>query len=190
MPSPLYLNENVRFVAGKNFTFAGVDYTVGDDFDQELAPGRIETLVRTRHIYPVVDDHGDKPRFFHREVHDPKNLERILGKDRGAGQIVLEHTEPVEEDDARGPEPEDIAEDMHDHAVENALTELVLEEENSAVEEGDPEPEVIAEELYDPSEHTLAEVQEYLKSPITQEEYNRVIAAERTGKKRKGIIGE
>lgn len=188
MPSNLYLNEDVTFIAGRNFTFAGEKFEVGDEFDQELAPGRIEQLVRTRHVYPVVDDRADKTRFFHREVHVREDIDRILGKDRGVGQIQLQRAEepaPVDAD-----EPADPGATLALQALQNALTEEVLEEENAEVEEDDAEPEVIEEELYDPSEHNSPEVQEYLNGEISQEEYNRVIAAEKLGKNRKGIVGD
>jgi len=213
----LYQNQAVTFICGKNFKYAGHQYEVKDEFDQELAPGRIEQLVRTRHIDPVVEDRADKTRSFHREIHVREDIDRILGKARGKGQIVIEYHDPVEEADARHapePEPQDIGAHLKNVAIENALTEQVLEQENEepvdleeeetepealvhpaehdeeALAEGYEEPEVIEEELYDPSEHNAPEVNEYLESGITQEEYNRVIAAERNGKARKGILGE
>lgn len=188
MPSNLYLNENVTFICGKNFIFAGVPYEVGDEFDQELSPGRIEQLVRTRHVYPVVDDRADKTRFFHREVHVREDIERILSKDRGKGQIKLVRASEPEVVDTG--EPADPGASLRLQAKERLLTKEVLEEENSEVEEGDEEPEVVEEELFDPTEHTVVEVEDYLMGEITQEENNRVIAAEKLGKNRKGIVGD
>lgn len=216
MPSNLYLNEDVTFIAGRNFTFAGEKFEVGDEFDQELAPGRIEQLVRTRHVYPVVDDRADKTRFFHREVHVREDIDRILGKDRGVGQIQLVRAEEPEPLDTG--EPADPGAALQLQALQNSLTTEVLEQENADPEEKQEgetepgeteplplvhpeeveedneenyeEPEVAEEDLYDPSEHLLPEVQEYLDGEISQEEYNRVIAAEKLGKNRKGIVGD
>lgn len=220
MPSNLYLNEKVTFICGKNFKYAGVAYEVKDEFDQELSPGRIEQLVRTRHIYPVVDDRHDKTRFFHREIHVREDIDRILGKDRGQGQIDLPSTDPEQPfDQAVTPEePTDPGASLKQQEIENALTQQVLEQENAdpneplegetepgetepeqlvhpeEVEEenaeGFEEPEVVEEDLYDPSEYSVPEVNTYLEGDISQEEYNRVIAAERNGKNRKGITGD
>lgn len=52
----------------------------------------------------------------------------------------------------------------------------------------DDEERYEEEDLYDPADHSLSEVQEYLKSDITPEEKQRVIAVEKTGKNRKGIV--
>lgn len=179
MPSNLYLNEKISFIAGRNFTFAGVEYKVGDEFDQELAPGRIEQLVRTRHIYPVVDDRADKTRFFHREVHVRADIERVLSKDRGRGQIVLAGEEPPSYDSTPVEEPvEDVAEDP------------VVEEPQAddSVDEGE-EPDDSGSEPFDPADHTLPEVREYLQG-ASEDERERVLEAERNGKARKGILDD
>jgi len=68
MPSQLITNDNVEFICGRNFTFNGKDYKLGEDFPQDEALGRIETLVRTRHVIPVVESYDVKPRHWHREV--------------------------------------------------------------------------------------------------------------------------
>lgn len=97
-------------------------------------------------------------------------------------------------------------------AKENAATETVLEQENdesdeqapeeaaeeSAAEEpqnvtGEPqepeeEPVITEDDLYDPAEHNAPEVVEYLTSDISTEEFERVVAAERNGKARKGVL--
>lgn len=143
MPSQLYKNDAISFVCARNFTYNGEDFSLGDDFPQEKAPGRIESLVRTRRVIPVVESTDDKPRHWHREVQPRDLVLRKLGLAPTAG-----------EDNPDDPEDED-------------------------------------EELYDPADHTVDEVLEYLTSEdITEEETARVLASEKDGKARKGILGE
>lgn len=81
MPTQLYTNDAISFVCGRNFTFGGADYRVGEDFDQELHPGRLDQLVRTRHIIPVIDSWSDKPRHWHRHVQLRENVLKKLGSE-------------------------------------------------------------------------------------------------------------
>lgn len=78
MPSQLFTNDAVSFVCGRNFTYAGVDYKVGEDFPEEAALN-IETLVRTRFVIPVVEDRSAKPRHWHREVRVRSEVMEKLG---------------------------------------------------------------------------------------------------------------
>jgi hypothetical protein len=126
MPSQLYTNSAIYFMCARDFLWDGVEYKMGDKFDQEVATGRIDLLVRTRRLVAVVDEEETEPE-------------------------VLVHPTEVEEDD------ED----------ERVITE---------------------EDLYDPSEHTAPDVNDYLDSDISEDERARVIAAERQGKNRKGIV--
>lgn len=105
MPSQLYKNEAVTFLCGRSFTYGDHDYDLLDEFDQEVAVGRLEMLVRTRHIIPVIDSIEDKPRHWHREIRLREDVERALGAQRGQNQIVLEAKEPVVEPDVRVDEP-------------------------------------------------------------------------------------
>ena len=101
MPSQLYKNENVTFICGRNFTYDGQEYEVGADFELELAVGRLEMLVRTRHIIPVVESTTEKPRHWHREIKMRADVERQLGADRAKGQINIERKEPEVTEDER-----------------------------------------------------------------------------------------
>lgn len=68
MPSQLYNNSAVEFICARNFVFNGAEYSLGEEFPQENAGKSLEVLVRTRHLIPVVDDWGNKPRHWFREV--------------------------------------------------------------------------------------------------------------------------
>jgi len=81
MPSQLYTNEAITFLCARPFTWNGHDYSILDEFPQEEGKGRIEVLVRTRRVIPVVDDYGDKPRHWHREVQLRENVEKKLSGD-------------------------------------------------------------------------------------------------------------
>lgn len=74
MPTQLYKNEAIDFICARDFTYAGVDHKTGTDFDQDIDPGRLEMLVRTRRIIPVIDEYDDKPRHWYREVQLRKNV--------------------------------------------------------------------------------------------------------------------
>jgi hypothetical protein len=117
--------------------------------------------------------------------------------------------QPHESDELSGG-TQDVAAELQAAAEENYRTEMVLREENEENEEYDAEeeetePEVLVhpteveeddederviteEDLYDPSEHTAPDVNDYLDSDISEDERARVIAAERQGKNRKGIV--
>jgi hypothetical protein len=86
MPSQLYDNDAVEFICGRNFVYNGEEYTLGEKFPQEKALN-LETLVRTRHVIPVVEDWADKPRHWHREI---RLKSEVLGKLKSAqGEWLL-----------------------------------------------------------------------------------------------------
>lgn len=92
MPSQLITNTNVYFICARNFVFAGEKYTMGQEFDQDLSVGRIDQLVRTRYLYPVVDNIEDKPRHWHHHIHLRSTLEEKLG----LGESLYNKPERVE----------------------------------------------------------------------------------------------
>ena len=111
---------------------------------------------------------------------------------------IIDMSKPLEEldeDDLR------YAHDRNLLSIED--TEKVgkwLRERDAARKSGDLE-DVAADDsdtetvLYDPSEHSVEDVMKYLNGLDVEtgegdEEWERVMAAERTGKARKGIIGE
>lgn len=91
------------------------------------------------------------------------------GEFKGKGKAPA--LDPIEADDIEDA-PEDATEDAQpvDNSVEDAPEEA-------------PVPE---DEVFDPSEHTLAEVLDYLKE--NPDDKDLIIEAEKTGKNRKGIV--
>ena len=53
--------ENVDFLAARTFTYDGEVYKLGQDVKAHEWPS-LETLIRTRHLVPVVDDGEELPR--------------------------------------------------------------------------------------------------------------------------------
>jgi hypothetical protein len=50
MPTQLYNNSAIYFMCARDFLWAGKEYQMGDKFDQDIAPGRLDMLVRTRRL--------------------------------------------------------------------------------------------------------------------------------------------
>lgn len=133
MPTQLYKNEAVSFVCARNFTYAGTDYAIGEDFPQEEAVGRLELLVRTRRVIPVVDSYEDKPRHWHREVRLRSDVENRLGVSPSV-RTQLDQT-PAQHDDQSdlefNPAEHDIdgVLDYVDENPDEVLSVYVLEEQ-------------------------------------------------------------
>lgn len=106
MPSQLVKNDNVDFLCARDFVWDGVQYKMGDDFDQDIAIGRIELLVRTRRVIPVVEDSSVKPRHWHREVRIRSDVERRLGVSRDV-VTPLDQTPPEDQTEGLGYDPSD-----------------------------------------------------------------------------------
>lgn len=83
MVSQLLSNDKISFVACRNFTSNGKEYSVGDDFPQEDARN-IEVFVRARYVIPVIDDIADKThiRHWHRELRPKDEVLERLSRDR------------------------------------------------------------------------------------------------------------
>jgi len=238
MPSQLINNDNVSFICARDFVYAGEEYKLGQDFDQEIAVGQIELLVRTRRLIPVVEDSSVKPRHFHREVQIRENVLRKLGvlkREKSTTvvgeslynkpkQMDLENNDVEPGSASPWEETTDPGAALRDQAIANHFTEQVLKEENEEVdhpgedEETEPEPlvhpaeheegddegpadvldenvegnsderAITEDDLWDPNKHGVDEVLDYLTGDISEDERQRVIAAERTGKARKGIL--
>jgi hypothetical protein len=109
VPSQLLRNEKISFVACRNFTHAGVEYHIGDEFPGEAA-NNIETLVRARYVFAVVEDLSDKPRHWHGHVRPRAEIEEKLRRlIEGNVQLVMPETEGVDLElltDPNRPEPE------------------------------------------------------------------------------------
>ncbi len=175
----LLKNDGISFVAAKNFTYAGEEYVMGQEFPQEAARN-IETLVRARFVLPVLEEGALKPRHWHTHIRTREEAEEYLNRDRV--QLVW----PTEPDTAvdletltypeRTPEPEGPGEDA------------LAPAEDSETPEPDPDPPESLEETYDPAEHNVDAVNEYIAEH--PEQRDEVLAMERAGRGRKGILGD
>lgn len=181
MAIQLLKNEGISFVAARNFTYAGEDFVMGQEFPQEKARN-IETLVRARYVIPVLEEGHLRPRHWHTHVRTREEAEEYLNRDRV--QLVWPH-EPDSDEvvnietltyPERTPEPEGPGEDA------------LAPAEDSDEEESSPEAPESLEETYDPAEHNVDAVLEYLDEH--PEQTDEVMAMERAGRGRKGILGE
>ena len=171
MPSDLYKNDAIYFLCAKDFMYDGEDYTMGQEFPEEVA-NNLETLVRARFVIPVVDDKADKPRHWHTTVRTRDEADEYLSRDliqieMPDADVPIPTTpeEPSAEVTSVEPEPEP--------------------EPEPVVTTTDVEPEP-SEPAYDPGEHTVAEVLAYLEAhPELIEQIRELEAA---GKNRKGIV--
>lgn len=179
MPSQLFTNGKIEFLACKPFTYRGTEYAIGDDFPQEEA-NNIETMVRARFVIPIVDDVADKPRHWHGHIRTREQAEEYLNRDRV--QLRMPHEYDSEEE---------VALDVLTHP--ETTPEPTQETENKSRvdevrDESDPEPPESLEETYDPAEHNVTAVLEYMDEHPEQRE--EVLAMERAGRGRKGILGD
>ena len=81
MAIQLLKNEGISFIAAKNFTYAGTQYVMGEEFPQEEARN-IETLVRARFVLPVLEEGHLKPRHWHTLVRTREEAEEYLNRER------------------------------------------------------------------------------------------------------------
>lgn len=170
MPGILYNHDAISFICGRNFTYNGKDYKMGEDFPQDDFITNPETLVRNRFVIPVVDDLSDKPRPWHREV---KERGQVLAS-MGVAYEPSEHTVAevkayVEEHPDQAPEILEAEQEDQDRAT------LVPTLEKKA-------------DLYNPSDHNAPDVVEHLESLDDDEEYDRIIEWEKRGKARKSVL--
>ena len=180
MPSQLYKNEGISFVCAKNFKWRDTEYHQGDDFPQEEA-NNVETMVRSRFLIPVVDDLDDKPRHWHREV---QLRDQVMAK---LNQEVVQIVMPDQE--AQTPDGEPYGESTDTPAPSEELPEPTQADDTAGAGGGydsQPEPPESLEETYDPSEHNVIAVQEYIDEHPEQKD--EVLAMERAGKNRKGLV--
>jgi len=113
MPSQLYKNDNVDFLCARDFVWNGVQYKMGDDFDPSVDVGRIELLVRTRRVIPVVENSSVKPRHWHREVRIRSDVEKRLGVSR---DVVTPLDQTPAEDKTEG-----LGFDPSEHTIDEVL---------------------------------------------------------------------
>ena len=176
----LLKNDGISFVAAKNFTYAGTEYVMGQEFPQEEARN-IETLVRARFVLPVLEEGALRPRHWHGHIRTREEAEEYLNRDRV--QLVW----PTEPDTAVDlevltnpeltPEPEGDGTDA-----------LAPAEDSGEESPADPEPPESLEETYDPAEHNVDAVLEYISEH--PEQRDEVLAMERANRGRKGILGD
>ena len=188
MPSQLFTNGAISFLACKPFTYRGTEYAIGDDFPQEEA-NNIETLVRSRFVIPIVEDIADKPRHWHGHIRTREQAEEYLQRNRVQLRMPHEYDsdEEVDLDVLTNPEttPEPEGEGVDVLAVEDSGEEPAPEHQEPVA---DPEPPESLEETYDPAEHNVIAVQEYMDEH--PEQRDEVLAMERAGRGRKGILGD
>ena len=176
MPSQLFTNDAIYFLAAKPFTYRGTPYAMGDEFPQEEA-NNIETLIRARFIIPVLDDGALKPRHWHGHVRNREQADEYLNRSR----VQLKMPEPYHEPD------EQIDLDVLTHP-ETAPEPTLEASATSGEGEADPEPPESLEETYDPSEHNVVAVREYIAEH--PEQRDQVLAMEAAGRGRKGLLEE
>lgn len=198
MPSQLYTNEGISFLAAKPFTYRGTPYAIGDDFPQEEA-NNIETLVRSRFVIPVIEEGVLRPRHWHGHIRTREQAEEYLNRSRV--QLVMPHEYDSDEVVDIGvlthphttPEPEGEGESaLPEEKVIDSIDEPETESESASEEPEEPEEpegEVAPTGLeFDPADYTVDEVRAYLAEHPEDREL--VLAAERDGRGRKGILEE
>jgi hypothetical protein len=120
MPSILHKNDNVEFIARKNFTLNGVEYKTGEDVPEMNDHPKLEVFVRNGYVIPVVEDKDKLPfQFRHTAMtRDIAYLKLRLGNPKGSESNlrragVSETPQPV---DDSGEEF-----DPKDHTVDEVL---------------------------------------------------------------------
>ena len=171
MPSQLFTNGKIEFLACKPFTYRGEEYAIGDDFPQEEA-NNIETLVRARFVIPIVEDVADKPRHWHGHIRTRDQAEEYLNRERVQLRMPYEHDSDEEVNLNVLTHPETTPEPTQESTDESGAGEGA---------EGDPSE-------FNPDDHTVSEVKAYLAKHPEDEE--RVLAAEERGRGRKGLLEE
>jgi len=201
MPSQLDRNTAIHFICARDFTFDGVDYKMGDDFDQDLG-AKIDMLVRTRRLVAVVDDSKDLPRHWYHHVWVKRDITRKLGlikredvKVLGGSsaynkprQMDLEH--PIADHETFTPweETPDQGAALHAKAHEAALTEQVLAAENEENEPPEDELEPVGEtepaelvrdeDTYEPAEPAVMDPESDPEDTEEEEDEERAITEE------------
>jgi len=183
MVSQLLKNDKISFVCARSFSSRGKDYEVGDDFPQEDARD-IEVFVRSRYVIPVVDSIEDKQhiRHWHRHVR-PKD-EVLARLERERVQLRMPHEYDSEDEVA-------LEVLTHPHTTPEPQGDGVsaLPEETTTVTVDEPaEPPEDDPKHFDPADYTVQEVKDYIA--LHPEEEDRIIAAEESGRGRKGLLEE
>jgi len=125
----------------------------------------------------------DQGAALHAKAHEAALTEQVLRAEN-------EENEPLPEDELEPvgeTEPAELVRDEETYEPAEP-TAMDPEAEPDDSEEEDEERAITEEDLYDPSQHSVVEVNEYLDSDISEEERERVLAAEEAGKNRKGIL--
>jgi hypothetical protein len=121
MPSALVKNDEVEFICARDFLWEDHEYHMGEEFDQDIAIGRIEQLVRVRWIIPVVENAEVKPRMFHREV----RLKSLVLERLGLDEKVPQFTGSVAPLEATPDADVDVVHESYDpadHTVDEVVT--------------------------------------------------------------------
>jgi hypothetical protein len=137
MPTQLYNNEHIWFMCARNFTWNGKDYKLGEKFDQDIAPGRLDLLVRTRRVVAVVKSTDEKPRHWHHHVWLEKDVKKKLGllksdSDELEGSSLLNKPKQLETKDASDsttPEVRDESDEIRQAMMDNIEKEKYMDKE-------------------------------------------------------------
>jgi len=172
MPSQLFANEAINFLACKPFTYRGKEYSLGDEFPQEEA-NNIETLVRARYVIPFVEDLADKPRHWHTHIRSREQAEEYVTRSRV--QLVM----PTE------PDSDEVV--NLSTLTRPETTPDPAERETEAGEDATP-AQAVHDDTYDPTYHTVVEVKAYLAHTHDPDEKERILEVERSNRGRKGIL--
>lgn len=121
MPSILYPNDKVSYIARKNFRLGDKEFKTGDDANEMNDHPKLEVFVRNGYVIPVVESAEDLPFQFRRTVmtRELAYLKLRLGNPRGG---ELKRVEEVKEPEQTNAESTDEVEfDPTDHNIEEVV---------------------------------------------------------------------
>ena len=168
MPSILRDLPAVAWLAGKNFTFQGKEYKVGDEVPEVNEFPRLEVYVRTRTVIPIVESMDDIPfQFRHTVMTRERAVKKLKTGNAGGGEadtVLAERTLRVVEEPAEQPSESQVEE-----------TEL-------------PQAFTAQENEFNPADHSVDQVIDYVEN--NPEEAITVYEAEEQGRKRKTLLAQ
>jgi hypothetical protein len=143
----------------------------------------LEHPIADHETFTPWEETEDQGAALHAKAHEAALTEQVLRAEN-------EENEPLPEDELEPVGETEPAELVRDEETYEPAEPTVMdpEAEPDDSEEEDEERAITEEDLYDPSQHSVVEVNEYLDSDISEEERERVLAAEEAGKNRKGIL--
>lgn len=128
MPSILRDLPAVGWIAGKNFTFNGQQYKVGDEVPDINEFPRLEVFVRTRTVIPIVEETQELPFQFRHMVMTKERAAAKLGITFDSAPATAEPTQPDLEFNPADHDINGVLEYVEENPDE-ALSVYALEEE-------------------------------------------------------------